>query len=91
MGAEHDYSPQMEKLLMKGKGGGLKQRWILELNPDHEILTKMEKRFENDKEDPLLTDYSELLLGYAQIAQGSELTDPVIFNQALSKVMVDRL
>jgi molecular chaperone HtpG len=91
VGAEHDYSPQLEKLLMKGKGGGPKQRWILELNPDHELLVKMEARYAADKEDPLLGDYAELLLGYAQVAQGSELTDRVIFNQALAKVMVERL
>ncbi len=30
VGAEHDYSPQMEKLLQAGKGGGPKQRRILE-------------------------------------------------------------
>ncbi|MFL6237440.1 MAG: molecular chaperone HtpG, partial [Thermoanaerobaculia bacterium] len=29
VGAEHDYSPQLEKLLQKGKGGGPKQRRIL--------------------------------------------------------------
>ena len=29
--------------------------------------------------------------GYSQIAQGSELTDPVLFNQVLARVMVDRM
>jgi molecular chaperone HtpG len=41
VGAEHDYSPQLEKLLLKGKGGGLKQRRILELNPEHEVLGRL--------------------------------------------------
>ena len=91
VGADHDYSPQMEKLLMKGKGGGDKQRWILELNPKHDILRGMEERFKSDKDDPLLGDYAELLLGYAQLAQGSELTDPVRFNEVLTGVMSERL
>src|SRR5215469_3317069 len=35
VGTEIDYSPQMERLLLKGKGGGAKQRRIMELNPNH--------------------------------------------------------
>src|SRR4051794_20681062 len=48
VGAEHDYSPQLEKLLQKGKGGGPKQRRILELNPKHDILAKMSEHFEKN-------------------------------------------
>ena len=91
VGADHDYSPQMEKLLLKGKGGGLKQRWILEVNGEHSIVRGMEQRFKANQEDPLLDDFAELLLGYAQIAQGSELTDPVTFNQRLANVMSQSL
>jgi len=39
VGSEIDYSPQLERLLQKAKGGGPKQRRILELNPNHEILS----------------------------------------------------
>jgi molecular chaperone HtpG len=46
VGADHDYSPQLEKLLQKGKGGGPKQRRILELNPEHPILVRMLERFQ---------------------------------------------
>jgi len=91
VGADHDYSPQLEKLLQKGKGGGPKQRRILELNPDHPILHQLQARFAADPKDPLITDYSELLVGYATLAEGSELEDPVRFNQILTTVMVDRL
>jgi len=91
VGAEHDYSPQLEKLLQKGKGGGPKQRRILELNPDHPILEKLHQRFDANKEDPLIGDYGELLMGYALLAEGTELPDPVRFNQLLSQLMVERL
>lgn len=87
VGAEHDYSPQLEKLLQKGKGGGPKQRRIMELNPRHEILAKMQERFEKDKEDPLLEDYAQLLFGYGLIAEGGELPDPVRFNRAVADLM----
>jgi molecular chaperone HtpG len=38
VGIEMDYSPQLERLLQKGKGGGPKSRRILELNPNREIF-----------------------------------------------------
>jgi molecular chaperone HtpG len=88
VGAEHDYSPQLEKLLQKGKGGGPKQRRILELNPKHDILAKMSERFEKDAEDPVLEDYAQLLFGYGLIAEGGELPDPVRFNKAVADLMV---
>ena len=91
VGADHDYSPQLEKLLQKGKGGGPAQRRILELNPKHAMLTKLHERFDTDKDDTLLRDYADLLMGYALVAEGSELLDPVRFNQLISEVMLDRL
>lgn len=87
VGAEHDYSPQLEKLLMKGKGGGLKQRRILELNPGHDIVTRLAARFEGDAADPLVGDYAELLFGYATLAEGSELPDPARFNHLLADLL----
>ncbi|MCB1055706.1 MAG: molecular chaperone HtpG, partial [Acidobacteria bacterium] len=87
VGAEHDYSPQMERLLQKGKGGGPKQRRIMELNPEHEILRRLQKRFESDPADPKIKDYAELLFGYGLIAEGSELEDPVAFNHAMAELM----
>jgi len=87
VGAEHDYSPQLEKLLQKGKGGGPKQRRIMELNPNHDILARMTERFEKDPADPLLEDYAQLLFGYGLIAEGGELPDPVRFNRAVADLM----
>ncbi len=87
VGAEHDYSPQMEKLLQKGEGGGPRQRHIMELNPSHPILVKLQERFAKDKEDPSLDDFAQLLFGYGKIAEGSELEDPVAFNKAMAGLM----
>jgi molecular chaperone HtpG len=91
VGAEHDYSPQLERLLQKGKGGGPKQRRIMELNPKHEIFAKMHERFKTDKDDPLIGDYAELLMGYALLAEGSELPDPVGFNRLVAALMTRSL
>jgi molecular chaperone HtpG len=87
VGAEHDYSPQLEKLLQKGKGGGPKQRRILELNPKHQILDRLKAHFDQDQNDPLLEQYAELLFGYGLLAEGSEIPEPAKFNRAMAELM----
>jgi molecular chaperone HtpG len=87
VGAEHDYSPQLEKLLQKGKGGGPKQRRILELNPKHELLEKLKTRFDQSADDPVLDQYAQLLFGYGVLAEGSEMPEPAKFNKAVAELM----
>jgi len=91
VGTEMDYSPQLERLLQMGEGGTSKQRRIMELNPQHEIFLKMQERFGKDKDDPTLANYAELLLGYAFLAEGSELPDPVKFNRLIAGLMAQTL
>jgi molecular chaperone HtpG len=91
VGTEMDYSPQLERLLQKGKGGGPKQRRILELNPKHELFAKMRDRFEKDNEDRAVAACAELLLSYALLAEGSELPDPHRFNQLVLSTLLQTL
>src|SRR5262249_43557360 len=91
VGTEMDYSPQLERLLMKGKGGGPKQRRILELNPNHELFIKLQERFNKDREDKAIGASAELMFGYALLAEGSELPDPVKFNRLLIDTMLQTL
>ncbi len=88
VGTEIDYSPQLERLLLKGKGGGPRQRRIMELNPNHEIFQKMLKTFEKDGANNELGDYAELLFGIGLLAEGSELADPVGFNDLVARLIV---
>jgi molecular chaperone HtpG len=87
VGADHDYSPQLEKLLQKGKGGGPKQRRIMELNPNHRIVAGLKERFDKDQADPAIAEYAELLLGYGLLAEGTELPDVPRFNRAVAELM----
>jgi len=81
--SEHDVSPNLEKLLSQVKGEASKQKRILELNPKHEIISKLRDR----SDDGSLDDVAEVLYGYAVLAEGSELQDPLKFNQALVRVL----
>jgi len=87
VGGEHDYSPYLEKLLRSQKDTAHKQLRILELNPEHVIVSGLLRRFEATPDDPLIGDYAELLFGYACLAEGSALSDPRRFNRGLTALM----
>jgi molecular chaperone HtpG len=74
---EHEYSPHLERLLQKGKGGGPKQRRIMELNPGHPIITCLYDRFNANSDDPAVGDSMDLLFALALVVEGSEIADPL--------------
>ncbi len=87
---EFDMSPHLEKLLRQTEGasGMPSQKRIMEINPKHELLEKLQARFDADADDALLDEYAQLLLGYGLLAEGSDLPDPAAFNQLVAKLMV---
>jgi molecular chaperone HtpG len=84
---EHEYSPNLERLLQKGKGGGPKQRRIMELNAGHPIIARLYDRYKENGEDPAVGDSIELLFQMALVAEGSELADPVQLKQQVLALM----
>jgi len=85
--AEHDYSPHLERMLSQGRGDGVRQRRILELNPGHALVQGLRRRFDADPNDPVVGDYAELLLGWSLLADGAEPHDPVRFTQLVAGLM----
>ena len=85
---EYDYSPRMERLLLKGKGGGPRQRRTLEVNARHPLIARLDERLAaGEGSDTEWDDFAELLLGYALLAEGSEPVNAVRFGQALERLM----
>ena len=84
--AEHDYSPQLERLLSQSRGGA-RQRRILELNAAHPLVQRLRRRFEANADDAVVGDYAELLLGWSLLAEGSEPHDVVRFSQLVAGLM----
>ncbi len=87
---EFDMSPHLERLLRQTEGasGMPSQKRIMEINPKHELLEKLQARFDADADDALLDEYAQLLLGYGLLAEGSDLPDPAAFNQLVAKLML---
>jgi len=59
----------------------------LELNPDHPITRFALQHFRRDPEDAVLAQSAQLLFGLVQIAEGSELTEPVQFTKAAVEIL----
>ncbi|MDP6610246.1 MAG: molecular chaperone HtpG [Vicinamibacterales bacterium] len=93
VGADGDLSPALERMLRRSQGADAvtQQKRILEVNPKHPIAAKLQERFEANQDDSVLVDYAQLLLGYALLAEGSELPDPARFNRAIGDLMVKGL
>ena len=89
--SDEDFSPQLDRILRAQQGRTEKQKRIMELNPAHDIVQKLQARVQTDKNDPLIDDYAQLLLGSAQIAEGSELGDSKRFTEALTKLMKENV
>merc|ERR1711879_406860 len=60
---------------------------ILEINPDHEIVTKLNGL----ADDSMVEDVSWVLLDQAKLSEGMEITDAVAFAQKLSRITAKAL
>lgn len=80
-------TPQMERMMQQMGQSIPASKRILELNPKHELFSKLKVLFESDKENPKLSHFAHLVYGQALIAEGSPLTEPVAFNAALTGLM----
>jgi molecular chaperone HtpG len=88
VGDEHDMTPRMQRMLEQlGQKAPPVQR-ILELNPNHALVTKLQGLFAADRADPRLELYAKLLLGQAHLAESGVVPDPIAFSKVLADVMV---
>ncbi|WP_225095240.1 molecular chaperone HtpG [Streptomyces sp. CoH27] len=79
--------PALEKMY-KAMGQDLPPvKRILELNPEHPLVSGLRAAYEQRAGDPGLTETAELLYGTALLAEGGDLADPARF----AKLLADRL
>jgi molecular chaperone HtpG len=57
---------------------------ILELNPNHPLVTGLQQARKDRSEDPAITETAELLYGTALLAEGGTLEDPARFAALLA-------
>lgn len=83
---EHDLGPQMAQIL-KAAGQEVPQgKPILELNPKHPLIEKMQ----SDMEEQLFSDWALLIFEQAQLSERGTLEDPAAFAQRLNRLLLSQ-
>ena len=84
VGDTHDLTPTLEKMY-RAMGQELPPiKRILELNPDHALVSGLRTAHGERPDDPGLTETAELIYGMALLAEGGELADPARFIRLLA-------
>lgn len=81
---EHDMSTQMIKLMRAAGQPVPEQKYILELNPDHVLVKKLESLTEGEQ----FNEWSQLLLEQAQLAEQGGLKDPAAFVARVNRLLL---
>ncbi|MCM2283539.1 MAG: molecular chaperone HtpG [Desulfobacula sp.] len=84
-------SAYMEKILKASGQKSPEQKRVMEVNVNHPVLAKMKTIFETDTTNPVLKDYSELLLDIAVISEGGKLDNPARFSKQMGDLMAKSL
>ena len=82
---EHDLSGNLERLL---KAAGQKTpdtKPILEINPSHKLIQKLENTTDSER----FNDFAEVIFDQALISEGGQLKDPVAFVKKINQFLVE--
>ncbi len=82
---EHDLSGNLERLL---KAAGQKTpdaKPILEINPTHKLIQKLESTSDSER----FNDFAEVIFDQALISEGGQLKDPVAFVKKINQFLVE--
>ena len=82
----YDPSPNMEKIFKALNKNMPVTKRILELNPDHPLISGMENLFEKNKEK--FKDFASLLYDQALLMEGTSVPDPANFAKKLTDLML---
>jgi molecular chaperone HtpG len=81
---ENDPTVQMQNIMkMMGQSSLPEFKPVLEINPDHELI----KKLENSNDETFIEDISFILLDQAMLVEGMELKDPHAFVFRMNKVL----
>ena len=81
---EHDMAMYMQRILKEAGHAMPSSKPILEINPDHPIVKKLDAEKSKKKFD----DWSDILFDQAILAEGGQLEDPASFVAKLNKMLV---
>jgi len=89
VGEAGDLSPQLEELLRRTGQPVPKVKRVLEVNPSHPLVARLQAFHAAHPGDERFRRYAELLLGQAVLAEGGALRDPAAFSRRLAELLVE--
>lgn len=89
VGEEYSMSPHIEEMMRRMGQDVPKRESILELNPGHAVVQKLQALYDADQKDPKVETLTKLLHDQAVIASGAKLDDPAGFATRLNAVLAD--
>jgi molecular chaperone HtpG len=89
VGEAGDLSPHLEELLRRSGQEPPKVKRVLELNPTHPLVTRLQGFHAAHPADERFKRYAELLHGQAILAEGGTLRDPAAFSRRLAELLVE--
>jgi|LakMenE18May11ns_1017448.scaffolds.fasta_scaffold9959683_40 molecular chaperone HtpG len=84
---EHEMGANLEKIYQSANQKVGKSKRILELNPNHKVIEKLNNSFKNNPEDKLIKDYSELIYFQALLLEGSKIENLNRYNELVTNLM----
>ena len=84
VGDTYDMTPTLEKMYRAMGQDVPSIKRILELNPDHKLVTRLREAHAARPDDEELAQMAELLYGMALLAEGGELPNPAHFTAVLA-------
>ena len=89
VGEAGDLSPHLEEMLRRSGQEVPKVKRVLELNPAHPLVTRLQAFHAAHPGDERFKRYAELLHGQAILAEGGTLPDPAAFSRRLAELLVE--
>ena len=89
VGETGDLSPHLQELLRRSGQALPTVKRVLELNPTHPLVAKLQVFHAAHPKDERFARYAELLHGQAILAEGGTLPDPARFSQQLADLLVE--
>jgi molecular chaperone HtpG len=84
---ENEMGANLEKIYQSANQKVGKSKRILELNPNHRVIEKLNNSFKNNQEDELIKDYSELIYFQALLLEGSKIENLNRYNELITNLM----
>ncbi len=83
--AEHDMGAQMRRMLEAAGQSLPDSKPILELNPEHPLVQKLDAEVVEDR----FADLVDILFNQAHLAEGAQLEDPASYVHKLNKLLLE--